>query len=543
MDDARALTETEPEHFDVLIVGAGLSGIGAAYRIQSQCPWATYAIFEARDAIGGTWDLFRYPGIRSDSDMHTLGYPFRPWPGEKSIADGPSILRYIRDTAAEFGIDTHIRFNHRILRADWSSAQAQWRVEAERTDTGERLVVTCSFLFSCCGYYRYDRGYLPDFPDMEKFAGTLVHPQEWPEDLDYAGKRVIVIGSGATAVTLVPAMAQTAAHVTMLQRSPTYMISVPTVNPLAGFIRRVLPERLAGALLRWLHALGTQGMYNLSRKRPQLVRRLLRRGVERQLPPGYDVETHFNPRYDPWDQRLCAVTDGDLFAAIRNGSASVVTDRIDRFTERGILLESGRELEADIIVTATGLELLFIGGMELAVDGKVMDVTNKLAYKGMMLEDVPNFAMAVGYTNASWTLKADLTSQLVARLLNEMRERGMRQATPVNRDPDVHPQPLLSLTSGYVLRAVDRFPKQGNRFPWRVYQSYLRDYRAMRLRPVVDEGLELSNPVPAEPVKASAEPEGPETGTAVVAEPAVEESAVVNRAGSAVDDEDFAAVV
>ncbi len=496
MDDATPPTALEPEHLDVLIVGAGLSGIGAAYRVQTECPWASYAIFEARDAIGGTWDLFRYPGVRSDSDMHTLGYPFRPWPGEKSIADGPSILQYIRDTAAAYGIDSRIRFHHRIVRADWSSADACWRVEAERGDTGERVVVTCSFLFACSGYYRYDRGHLPEFPGMDRFSGTLVHPQQWPEDLDYAGKRVVVIGSGATAVTLVPALARTAGHVTMLQRTPTYMVSVPTVNPLAGLVRRLLPERLAGAVLRWFHALGTQGVYQLSQKRPQLVRRLLRRGVERQLPAGYDVDTHFNPPYDPWDQRLCAVTDGDLFQAICDGSASIVTDRIDTFTENGILLESGRHLEADIIVTATGLELLFIGGIELTVDGEVVEIASKLAYKGMMLEDVPNFAMAVGYTNASWTLKADLTSQAVARLLNEMRQRGLRQATPVNRDPAVQRRPLLGLTSGYILRSADRFPKQGDRFPWQVYQSYLRDYRAMRLRPPVDEGLELSNPIP-----------------------------------------------
>ncbi|MBI2706279.1 MAG: NAD(P)/FAD-dependent oxidoreductase [Actinobacteria bacterium] len=482
------------EHLDVLIVGAGLSGIGAAHHVQTDCPWATYAIFEARDVIGGTWDLFRYPGIRSDSDMHTLGYPFRPWTGEKSIADGASILQYIKDTAAEAGIDRNIRFQHRIVRADWSTEHAHWRVSAERTDTGEQVELTCSFLFSCSGYYRYDRGYVPDFPGMDRFDGVIAHPQSWPQDLDYSGKRVVVIGSGATAVTLVPSLAATAEHVTMLQRSPTYMASVPTRNPIARVVRKLLPASLAAFLLRWINALMTQGSYRLSKRRPELVKKALRKGIERQLPAGYDIDTHFTPRYNPWDQRLCAVADGDLFKAISTGAASIVTDHVDTFTEQGVLLESGEKLEADIIVPATGLELLFIGGMQLRVDGEPVDVASKLAYKGMMLQDVPNFAMAVGYTNASWTLKADLTCEAVCRMLNAMAERAMGQVTPVNRDTEVSAHPLLGLDSGYIQRSADRFPKQGNRFPWQVYQSYLRDYRAMRRRAALDEGLELSNP-------------------------------------------------
>ncbi len=485
------------EHLDVLVVGAGLSGIGAGHYIQTECPWASYAIFESRAAIGGTWDLFRYPGLRSDSDMFTLGYSFRPWDGEKAIADGASILQYIKDTARETGVDEHIRFHHRIVAADWSTEDAHWRVTAERTDTGERVELTCGFLFSCSGYYRYDHGYLPDFDGMDRFRGTIVHPQEWPEDLDYAGQRVVVIGSGATAVTLIPSLAAEAAHVTMLQRSPTYIVSVPDKNPAVDVLRKILPERSAGRIIRWVMALGTQATYVVSKRRPGLVKRILREGVKRRLPKGYDVDTHFTPRYDPWDQRLCVVPNGDLFKAISAGTASVVTDRVDTFTETGILLESGRELEADIIVTATGLELLFIGGIELTVDGAEVDLPTRLTYKGMMLEGVPNAALAVGYTNASWTLKCDLTCDYVCRLLNHMHDTGLRQCTPVNTDPSVTPAPLLGLSSGYVTRAADRFPKQGSRFPWQVHQSYLRDYRALKRSSIEDGAMRFSNPVRA----------------------------------------------
>jgi len=491
------------EHLDVLVIGAGLSGIGAGRYLQDKCPWASFAIFEARDAVGGTWDLFRYPGVRSDSDMFTLGYSFRPWDGQKAIADGDSILRYINDTATESGIDEHIRLRHRVVRADWSTEGARWRVVAERTDTGGTVELTASFVFSCTGYYRYDRGYLPDFAGMDRFAGTIVHPQAWPEDLDYAGKRVVVIGSGATAVTLVPSMAPLAGHVTMLQRSPSYIISVPGRNPVTGLVGHLLPARLSGAAMRWAMALITQATYFISKRRPGLVKRALRKQVEGQLPKGYDVDTHFTPRYDPWDQRLCAVPDGDLFKAISDGSVSMVTDRVDTFIEDGIRLESGRELPADIIVTATGLELLFIGGAQLSVDRVPVDLPDLLTYKGMMLEGVPNFALAIGYTNASWTLKCDLTCDHVCRLLNRMRESGMRQCTAVNHDTSMTTEPVLGLQAGYVLRAVDRLPKQGSRFPWRVYQSYLRDYRALKLGSVEDRALEFSNPLP-EPAVASA---------------------------------------
>ena len=448
------------------------------------------------DAIGGTWDLFRYPGLRSDSDMYTLGYSFRPWNGEKAIADGASILQYIKDTAAESGVDDRIRFNTRITAADWSTDDGCWRITAERTDTGETSELTAGFIFSCSGYYRYDHGYEPDFEGRGDFAGLVIHPQSWPEDLDYAGKKIVVIGSGATAVTLIPALAETAAHVTMLQRSPTYIVSLPDKNPFTRLLKAVLPDRWAGTIMRWIMAVGTQSSYFISKRRPELVKRVLRRGVARQLPKGYDMQ-HFTPSYDPWDQRLCVVPNGDLFKAIKAGKASVVTDHIDRFTETGIRLQSGTELEADVVVSATGLELLFIGGIDVTVDGEKVDVPNRLTYKGMMLEGVPNIALAIGYTNASWTLKCDLTCGVVTRMLNHMHETGLRQATPVNNDASVTAAPLLGLSSGYIQRSAAEFPKQGSRFPWQVHQSYLRDYRAMKMKSIEDDAMVFSNPAPA----------------------------------------------
>jgi cation diffusion facilitator CzcD-associated flavoprotein CzcO len=490
------------EHLDVLVVGAGLSGIGAAHHLKTECPWATFAVFEARASIGGTWDLFKYPGLRSDSDMFTLGYRFRPWQGEKSIADGDSILQYIKDTAAEDGTDAKIRFQHRIVRAEWSTPEARWHVTAERTDTGEVVELTCGFLFACSGYYRYDHGYLPEFEGMDRFRGTIVHPQDWPEDLDYAGKRVVVIGSGATAVTLIPSMADTAAHVTMLQRSPTWIAPVPSKDPIANAMRRFLPERISGPAIRWMKALFTQSTYFLSHWRPELMKRILLRMAARQLPKGYDVATHFTPSYNPWAQRLCADADAGLFRAIREGRASVATDKIVRFTETGLLLESGRELEADVIVTATGLDLLFLGGIEITVDGEKVDPADRLTYKGMMLEGVPNAALAIGYANASWTLKAELTCEYVCRLLNHLRDTGLRQCTPVSGGDVETGGILFGLESGYLQRARHLLPKQGTAFPWQVHQSYLRDYRAMRLRGVEDEFMQFSNPVPA-PAAAS----------------------------------------
>ena len=476
----------------MLIVGAGLSGIGAAHHLQEAFPGRGYAILEAREDLGGTWDLFRYPGIRSDSDMHTLGYRFRPWTSSKTIADGESILEYVRATARDGGIDEKIRFGHRVVRAEWSSAEARWTVEAERTDTGEPVSLTCSYLWICSGYYRYDEGFTPELEGRERFGGEIVHPQRWPEDLDYAGKRVVVIGSGATAVTLVPAMAEQAAQVTMLQRSPTYIASLPAEDPVAGRLRRILPAKAVYRLVRWKNVLLQTSFYQLSRRRPETVKKLIRRGVERALPPGYDVDKHFKPRYNPWDQRMCLVPNGDLFAAIREGSAAVVTDTIEAFTERGIKLDSGEELEADVIVTATGLNLLFLGGVELVVDGEPVDLPRTMTYKGMMLSGVPNCAFTVGYTNASWTLKADLTSEYVCRLLAHMDAHGYAKSVPEITDPTVEEAPLLDFTSGYVLRSLDQFPKQGSKEPWRLRQNYVFDLRAIRRGPIDDGAMQFS---------------------------------------------------
>ena len=480
------------EHLDVLIVGAGLSGIGAAHHLQEAFPSRGYAIFEARDDLGGTWDLFRYPGIRSDSDMHTLGYRFRPWTRTRTISDGGSILEYVRETAREGGIERHIRYGHRVVRAEWSSEDALWTIEAERADGAEPVVVTASYLWVCSGYYRYDEGYTPEFAGRERFRGEIVHPQHWPEDLDYAGKRVVVIGSGATAVTLVPAMAESAAHVTMLQRSPTYIASLPAEDPLAAALRRFLPDRFVYPAVRWKNVLVQTLFYQLSRRRPEVVKCFVRKGVEAALPPGYDVDTHFKPRYDPWDQRMCLVPNGDLFRALREGSASVVTDTIATFDETGIELDSGKRLEADVIVAATGLNLLFLGGMELVVDGRPVELPKTMTYKGMMLSGVPNCAFTVGYTNASWTLKADLTSEYVCRLLAHMDAHGYDKSVPEVTDPSVEEAPLLDFTSGYVLRSLDQFPKQGSKAPWKLRQNYVLDRRAIRNGPLEDGAMRFS---------------------------------------------------
>jgi cation diffusion facilitator CzcD-associated flavoprotein CzcO len=480
------------EHVDVLIVGAGLSGIGAACHLRAQCPGKSFAILEARERIGGTWDLFRYPGIRSDSDMFTLGYRFRPWRDAKAIADGPSILRYIRETAREHGIDEHIRYGRRAVSASWSSEEARWTVEVRDQASGDVERMTCSFLFANTGYYRYEQGYLPEFPGRARFSGTIVHPQHWPEDLDYDGKRVVVIGSGATAVTLVPAMAERAAHVTMVQRSPSYVLSIPGSDAIADTVRRALPPKLAHALVRLKNVSRMLLFYTLSRRAPDFVRRALRAAVVRQLPEGYDVDTHFNPRYQPWDQRLCFVPDGDLFETLSSGRASIVTDRIETFTERGLKLASGDELEADVIVTATGLNIELLGGIGVTVDGEHVDLSRTVGYKGAMFSGVPNLAMTFGYSNASWTLKADLIASYVCRLINHMDQRGYDRALPLAPDPAEPRTPFLDLTSGYVTRALEIMPKQGTRQPWRLYQNYARDTMLLRMRSVEDHGLELS---------------------------------------------------
>ena len=469
---------TAPEHVDVLIIGAGLSGIGAAAHLVKDLPGTSYAVLERRQAVGGTWDLFRYPGVRSDSDMHTLGYRFRPWRGDTSLADGASILDYVRETARDYGVDRHVRFGHHVTEAAWDSGTARWTVTAEVEGGSVRL--TADFLWSCSGYYDYDQGHAPRFEGQERFRGEVVHPQHWPEDLDYAGKRVVVIGSGATAVTLVPAMAERAAHVTMLQRSPSYVISLPGEDPVAKRLQGRLPARIAYPLIRWKNALIANVFFRVSRRWPKLVSRWVRRGVESSLPPGYDVDTHFKPRYKPWDQRVCLVPDGDLFEALSNGSASMVTDGIERFTEKGLLLASGEEIEADVIITATGLNVRVFGDMELAVDGEELHLPDVVTYKGMMIAGVPNLAYALGYTNASWTLKVDLVSEYVCRLINHLDRHGYSYCTPRGPDPSLPTEPFIDLMSGYVMRSIEKLPRQGQTTPWRLHQNYTRDMLGLR---------------------------------------------------------------
>jgi monooxygenase len=485
-------TTQKTEHFDVVIVGAGLSGIGAGYHLQQKCPGKSYVILEGRDCIGGTWDLFRYPGIRSDSDMFTLGYSFKPWTDPKAIADGPSILNYVRETAAENGIDKKIRFRHRVKRASWSTPDARWTIEAERGEgTGDIVRFTCNFLFSCSGYYRYTDGYTPEFAGRDDFKGQILHPQKWPDKLDYAGKRVVVIGSGATAVTLVPAMAEKASHVTMLQRSPTYVVSRPAQDKLAILLREKFGKSIAYHAIRWRNVLLGLAFFQFARRRPQRFKRMVLGGVRMALGPDYDI-ANFNPSYNPWDQRLCLVPDGDLFKSIREKRASVVTAGIDRFTMRGIRLKDGSELQADIIVTATGLVLQLLGGMETVVDGRTIDFAKTMNYKGMMYSDVPNLASAFGYTNASWTLKCDLTCEYVCRLLNYMDRHGYKQCVPHNVDPSVEQLPVLDFSSGYVQRALPMLPKQGSKRPWRLFQNYAFDIVTLRFGKVDDGVMKYS---------------------------------------------------
>jgi monooxygenase len=491
------------EHVDVIIVGAGLSGIGAACHLKMECPEKSFVILEGRDVMGGTWDLFRYPGVRSDSDMFTLGYRFRPWRDPKAIADGQSILNYIRDTAVENGVDRAIRYNHRVRRASWSSDHARWTVDVEmgsgHGDAGtggngnreKRSQLTCNFLFLCTGYYDYENGYTPEWPGVGRFRGTIVHPQKWPNDLDYADKRILVIGSGATAITLVPAIAERATHVTMLQRSPSYVVMRPSEDKVANLLRLFLPDRAAYMLTRWKNVLLTTFFYNLARKRPKLFKRMVAKGVRRHLGEKYDSK-HFTPHYNPWDQRLCIAPDADIFRAIREGHVSVLTDHIATFTEDGLLLKSGRQLDADIIVTATGLVLKLISGMQLEVDGALVNLPKTLVYKGMMFSDVPNLAFAIGYTNASWTLKCDLTSEYVCRLLNHMDHHGYAVCTPRVNDADVGEEPVIDFTSGYVMRALHMLPHQGSKTPWRLHQNYMKDLSMMRYGRVDDGAMQFS---------------------------------------------------
>jgi len=481
------------DHFDVILVGAGLSGIGAACHLQKKCPGKSFVILEGREAIGGTWDLFRYPGVRSDSDMFTLGYEFKPWRGNHAIAEGAEILDYVSETAREHDVESKIRFGHKVVRASWSSDRALWTVEVVR-GSGERALLTCHFLYMCTGYYDFAAGYTPELPGMERFGGQIVHPQHWSEQVKYAGKRVVVIGSGATAMTLVPALASQAEHVVMLQRSPTYVVSAPARDAVAAALRRLVPEKLAYALIRWKNVLLGMLFFFFARTLPVFTRRAILHRVEAELGPGYDIRKHFSPRYSVWDQRVCLVPDGDLFASIREGRVSVVTDQIDSFTERGIVLRSGQELPADLVVTATGLELQFLGGAELEVDGKRVDPSHTLTYKGALLSDVPNLAWTFGYINASWTLKADLTADYVCRLLKHMDKTGARQCTPRRNDPEIEELPWLDFSSGYVKRALHLFPPQGSKGPWRRHQNYAYDLLALRLDGVNDGVLEFTSP-------------------------------------------------
>jgi len=486
------------EYFDVVIVGAGLSGIGAARHLQDQCPDRSYVILEGRESMGGTWDQFCYPGIRSDSDMYTLGYNFKPWKTGKAIADGPSILNYIKEAASEAGVDRNIRYRHMVTSARWSSEDATWTIEAHDTDDDGAVTIRCGFLLMCSGYYSYEQGYLPEFRGYDNFRGTIVHPQHWPESLDYSGKKVVVIGSGATAVTLIPEIARHARHVTMLQRSPTYMASIPDTDWIAKLLQKLLPERAAYAITRWKNIRFQQYIYRQTRTKPQKIRKKILKMARKELGKDVDFDKHFVPHYNPWDQRLCLVPNGDFFHAVRDGHASVVTDTIDEFTEHGIRLDSGKVLEADVIVTATGLDLCVLGDVQLFVDNQPIDIAETFSYKSMMFSGVPNLVSTFGYINASWTLKADLTAEYVCRLLNHMSDIGMRQCMPRLQEQGITGKDWIQgFSSGYIQRKKHLLPKQGDRPPWVNTQHYMLDKKITHKGPIDDGVLQFSKPVRA----------------------------------------------
>ena len=477
------------EHFDVLMVGAGLSGIDAGVRLSQDCPNKSWAILDGRENMGGTWDLFRYPGIRSDSDMYTLGFPFKAWEDRRAIAPGGVILKYINDAAKEFGVDKKIRYKHWVKRASWTTENRRWTVEAEIGDEKKLKTYTCSFLYMCSGYYSYKAGYMPDFPGLERFKGQLIHPQKWPQDLDYSGKRIVVVGSGATAITIVPAVAEKARDVTMLQRSPSYVIGLPDWDPITEAIRLILPGRIASGVNRLKNVWIAVGFFQIARRFPNAVRKIIRLHNKRQLGGSCDVDVHFNPKYKPWEERLCIAANSDLFKAIKSNKAKVVTDHIETFTTDGILLKSGEELKADIVVSATGLDLVPLGDVQFNIDGERWAPGDSMTYKGMMFSDVPNLIQASGYTNASWTLKCDLTSKYVCRLINYMDANGFQYCTPHNNDPEVERLPFVDFSSGYIQRAIETFPKQGSKAPWKLYQNYILDIFSLGFGSLQDDAL------------------------------------------------------
>ncbi len=478
---------TEATHLEVLIVGAGLSGIDAAVHISQAFPAKNYAVLEQRGELGGTWSLFKYPGIRSDSDMYTLGFGFRPWDGKHAIADGADILRYLQETAQEYGVDERIRYHRRATTFEWSSDDQYWTVTVENTETGTTETLTCDFLFSTSGYYNYEAGYTPDWPGFSDFQGTVIHPQHWPEDLDHTGKRVVVIGSGATAVTLIPSMARDAGHITMLQRTPTYIVSQPRIDPIAQTLKRTMPAKLAAKAIHARYAAVTIGFYEFCRRNPKVAKTLLKRWAKLHLPDDFDYDTHLTPPYDPWDQRLCVVPGADLFKAIHSHKVDVVTGHIERFTGDSIVLTSGEELQADIVVTATGLDVVAMGGAELVVDGKEVDLGETFTYKALMLSDVPNFAFVIGYSNASWTLKADLVCEYVVRLLEYMDQHALKVVVP-RKHEGLEPAPVFDLTSGYLQRAAGKLPVAGDKDPWRLKHNWYFDKKFLR-HSLLDDGV------------------------------------------------------